>query len=51
MWEYKAVKCYGVVDESIHQNVLNQYGAMGWELVSVVGSGQLYMFYFKRKKQ
>ncbi|MBE6916538.1 MAG: DUF4177 domain-containing protein [Ruminococcaceae bacterium] len=50
MWEYKVVKYFGKVEEAAHQDILSQYGALGWELVSVVGNQQLFMFYFKRKK-
>ena len=50
MWEYKVINLSGVHDPQKHNELLNQWGAYGWELVAVYGHSGGYMFYLKRKR-
>lgn len=51
VWEYKLLPNTHVVspdDMQMHEQLLNQMGAQGWELVLAPGGGDYY--YFKRPK-
>jgi Domain of unknown function (DUF4177) len=55
-WEYKVVDGGELMelaakrDDKSWQNALTQIGEDGWELVSVVNTGDIRWFYFKRPK-
>lgn len=51
MWEYLAIEVLGEM-HLIHGRPLrhlDEYGALGWELVSVTTQGEMHVAYFKRK--
>ena len=51
MWEYKVLGPESVSEVEAHTELLNQLGALGWELVSASiadYNGKVY-FYLKRK--
>lgn len=61
-WEYRTIKFYakrtfggGKIDEIELENVLNEFGARGWELVTIlpatVGNGELWDFVAVLKRE
>ncbi len=52
-WEYLRVPIQPEFDERLNERLgyLNQLGADGWELVSVLGAGGSPVAYLKRPKQ
>jgi hypothetical protein len=47
-FEYKQIMTLG---EPVKQKVLEEMGAIGWELVSVISTNNRLVYYFKRKKE